>query len=137
MKRSTVYHIIGGFLVLSALILIMAGFSLLLPETFWKQIWFFKRDEYRQMLPYHILIGTGFWLLAIIMACAAIGWFKKLRWGWGLTIGIFVANGLGDAVRLIGGNYVEGSIGVCVTAGVIYYLTRPSVKMLFMGGRVF
>jgi len=128
------YEVIGYFLFLSMGILLVAGISLLMPETFWKQVWFFKKAEYRQMLPYRIWIGCGFWILAIILACAGIGWFKRLSWGWRLTVGIFAVNGLSDGVRLVMGNYVEGSIGVCITAGIIFYLTRPSVKKLFLRG---
>ena len=125
------YQVIGYFLAIAVLIVLMAGLSLLMPETFWRQIWFIKKDEYHQMLPDRILIGCGFSLLALIMAFAAIGWFRKKRWAWILTIGIFLINGLSDGVRLIMDSYVEGIIGVFVSAVVIYFLTRSSVKNIF------
>ena len=127
----TGYRIIGYFLCLSALILVAAGISMLFPGTFWSQIWSFKKMEYQQLLSYRLLVGCGFWTLAVIMTCAAIGWFRRRRWGRVMTMGIFVVNGLGDGVRLVSGSYVEGAIGVCVTAGIIFYLTRPSLKRLF------
>jgi len=109
----------------------MAGFSFILPETFWKQVWFIKQEEYQQMLQRRQLYGWGFWLLAIIMLLAVVGWFRKRCWGWFLTVGIFFVNGISDGIRLITGSYVEGGIGVCVTALIIYYQFRPSVKKIF------
>ncbi len=125
------YRIIGYFLLLAVLILLAAGLSLLMPGTFWKQIWFIKKAEYQKMLPNRLWIGWGFWLLAIIMAIAVTGWFRKRRWGWFLVIAIFMINGLSDAVRFVMGNYIEGSIGVCTTAGIVFYLLRSSVKNFF------
>ena len=62
-----------------------------------------------------------------------MGWFKKRYWGWILTLCIFGINGVGDGMRLIMGSYIEGGMGVCVTAAIIFYLTRPSMERLFSG----
>jgi hypothetical protein len=122
---------LGYFLILACLILVVAGISLFWPRTFWSQIWSFKEAEFQQMLSYRVLFGTGFWLLAIIMGIAAIGWFRRLRWGWVITLCIFIVNGMSDAARMFTGSLLEGAIGVSVTAIIIYYLTRPAVKAEF------
>ncbi|MDP4150510.1 MAG: hypothetical protein Q8927_07505 [Bacteroidota bacterium] len=130
-RISLISQAIGYFLILACLILVVAGISLFWPQTFWSQIWSFKEEEFRQMLPYRVLFGSGFWLLAIVMGMAAIGWFRRRRRGWLMTIGIFVVNGLSDGARMFSGSVLEGAIGVSVTSIIIYYLTRPAVRAEF------
>ncbi len=125
------YYFIGYFLILGVVILFSTGMSLFLPETFWSKIWFIKKPEYRQMLAYSVLIGCGFWMLAVVMGISAVGWFRKRQWGWVMTICIFLLNGLSDSLRFVTGNYIEGSIGVIITSCIIFYLTRSGVKRYF------
>jgi hypothetical protein len=45
------------------------------------------------LMPYRMWLGPGFLVLAIVMASASIGCFRRRIWGWWLAIAIFVING--------------------------------------------
>jgi hypothetical protein len=45
-------------------------------------------------MSYRMWLGSGFLVLAIVMASASVGCFRCRIWGWWLAITIFVINGL-------------------------------------------
>jgi hypothetical protein len=48
-----------------------------------------------------------------------------------MAIAIFAANGIGDATQIFTGRIVEGFIGLTVVVTIVFWLTRPRVKVAF------
>ena len=65
------------------------------------------------------------------MAATAVGLHLRCTWGRWLAIGVFTANGLGDAARGITGAVLDGLIGVAIASALVWWLTRPSVQAQF------
>jgi hypothetical protein len=130
-KRPATPILLGAFFAFAAIMACLASLSLLLPDIPLGLIWSFKRAEYAQLLALGPWVGWAFLLLAIAATLASYGSFRRRQWGWVLSLAIFAVNGLGDAIRLMTGAWVEGLIGVCVTAAIVVWLTRPSVRALF------
>ena len=112
-------------------ILIVSGISLLFPGTILDKIWVLNEPAYRQLLPFHRIVGGGFLALGLVSLFAGIGLLSGRKWGWWLVVIGFAANGMGDAVRFVTGDFLGGSIGLVVVAILLVYLTRPKVKGFF------
>jgi isoprenylcysteine carboxyl methyltransferase (ICMT) family protein YpbQ len=123
--------IIGLFLLVAPLILVVSAISLLVPGTWLDQIWVVNETGYNQMLPYRGLVATGFLALSVVIGLAGIGLLSGRKWGWWLTIIVFAANAIGDAVRFLTGDILGGSVGLVVVGLLLLYLTRPKVKDFF------
>lgn len=123
--------LIGWFLVISTGILFTASFTLFRPGTVVDLIWRVKEAEHAQLMDHRIVICAGFLALGLLMAATAYGWSRSRKWAWWLAIGIFIANGVGDATRLLQGQWPEGLMGVCITVLLVVYLTRAKVRGLF------
>jgi len=109
----------------------LAGASLLSPGGPLDWIWRVKPAEHEQLLLWGPAAGAFFLGLALIMALASFGAFARRRWAWPLALAIFAANAIGDAARIPSGAVVEGLIGVAVTAAILWWLARPTVRTLF------
>jgi len=83
------------------------------------------------LMPYRVWLGPGFLILAIIMASASIGCFRRRIWGWWLAVIIFLINGLSDAGQILIGHFREGGIGVAVAGFILFYLSQPHVRGAF------
>ena len=123
--------IIGLFLLMAPIILVVSAITLLVPGTLLDQIWVVNETGYRQLLPFRGLAGAGFLGLGVLIALAGIGVLKGRRWGWWLAVLVFAANGIGDAVRFLSGDFLGGTIGLVVVVVILFYLTRPKVKGFF------
>jgi hypothetical protein len=123
---------LGGFFAVAALITMVAAFSLLAPDTPLDEIWRIKPREHQLLLAMGLLASIGFLLLAVSMALASIGCFLRRKWAWHLALVIFLANGVGDGIRIITGEPLPGLVGVLVVGLVIFWLTREGVRRSFM-----
>jgi hypothetical protein len=65
------------------------------------------------------------------MVFGGIGLLQGRKWDWWLAVIIFVTNGIGDALRFGAGDFLGGTIGLCIATGLLFYLTRPRVKNFF------
>ncbi|HWB62237.1 MAG TPA: hypothetical protein VG603_01915 [Chitinophagales bacterium] len=129
--RLAAFYFTGFFLVFGVAMLLTSAFTLINPGTALDAIWQMNPKGHEQMLPYGMAIGIAFTLLAIVFAIAIAGWFKRRKWGWAIVVGIFVANGIGDATRIASGDLSGGLLGICVASVIVFYLTRPLFRQLF------
>lgn len=90
--------VLGLFFLLATAILLAAGTSLVLPGTALDAIWLLRPDRRAALTAWRA--GPAFLVLAVPMAAAAIGCFKRRPWARWLAIGILAVNGLGDAAQL-------------------------------------
>jgi hypothetical protein len=125
------FYLTGIFLSLAALLLLVAGITLVWPGTPLDAIWVVNKKSHVELTAYALWIGILFLTLSQVFVLTARGWFKQRKWGWLCTIAIFAANITGDAVRLVNGDFVGGLTGIVIVGLIILYLTRPRIKGLF------
>lgn len=125
--------LLGGFFAFACVMCALAGTSLLTPGGALDWIWLGKPEEHGLLLALGPRVGWGFLGLALAMAAASYGTFRRRRRGLWLAMAIFGVNAAGDAARIFSGALWEGVIGVAVTAAILWWLTRPRVRALFGG----
>ncbi|HEX3809436.1 MAG TPA: hypothetical protein VH000_09775 [Rhizomicrobium sp.] len=131
MFNKVIITLIAVFFAIATAILLVTGVALLWPGTFLDQIWHLNESRRALLMPYRIFLAPRFIIMALPMALASVGCFLRRRWGWWLTLAIFLVNGLGNAAQLFVGHIMEGMIGVGVAALLIAFLLRPRVRAIF------
>jgi hypothetical protein len=121
----------GIFLVFGACMASLAGLTLAFPGTALDRIWLLNPRAYKQLAPLGKVVGAVFLLLAIALATAAAGWFKRRVWGRRLAIAIIAIQIAGDSVNALSGHLIEGGIGVAIASALLFYLLRAEVKNAF------
>jgi hypothetical protein len=122
---------IGIFLFFGMTMAFLAGTTLLGPGTALDRIWVLNRRAHFQLAPLGPRVGLAFLLLAMTLAAAGVGWFRRKRWGWRLAVFIIGIQVLGDLLNLVRGDYLRGVTGVAIAGALFVYLCRPPVKALF------
>jgi hypothetical protein len=130
-RRSLGVFLIALFFAIATCILLGVGTALLLPGSKLEVIWKLYPARRAVLMPYRVWLGPGFLILAIIMASASIGWFRRRIWEWWLAVVIFLINGLSDAGQILIGHFLEGGVGVAVAGVILFYLSRPHVRGAF------
>ena len=127
---------VGVFLFFGSLMALLAGISLVWRGTALDQMWRLNPLAYHRLAPFGKLVGIPFLVLSALLALAAASWFKRLQWGWWLTVAIIATQVLGDAVNLFLGHLLEGATGVLVAGALLFYLLRPNTRSAFFSSRV-
>lgn len=112
-------------------VLLGAAAALALPGSGFETIWRLYPARRAVMMPYRVWLAPGFLALAIPMALASIGCFRHRKWGWRLAVAIFALSGLGDAVQIAMGRFLEGGVGVAAAGVTLFYLSRTGVRSTF------
>ena len=121
----------GMFLFFGATMAALAAVTLLWRGTPLDRIWSLNPTAYRQLAPLGTGVGLLFALLAVALAAAGIGWFRRSLWGWRLATAIIAAQIFGDIINSIRGDWRRGAIGVVIAAALLAFLLRPTVKNAF------
>lgn len=122
---------VGVFLFFGTCMALLAGVTLSWPGSVLDAIWRLNPNAYRQLVPLGRLVGIAFLFLAMTMAVAGIGWFKRKVWGWWLAVGILATQCVGDLANTFRGHMLEGAFGVAIAGALIFYLFRPGVRGYF------
>ena len=122
---------VAVFLFFGAAMASLAGATLIFPGTILDRAWRLNPVAYAQLAPLGAPIGIVFWLLAIILAVAAMGWWRRRRWGWILAVAIIAIQVLGDFVNLLRGDVLRGAFGVTIAGALLFYMTRLRVRAAF------
>jgi hypothetical protein len=123
--------LIALFFAIATCILLGVGTALLWPGSKLEVIWKLYPARRAVLMPYRVWLGPGSLILAIVMASASIGCFRRRIWGWWLAVVIFLINGLSDAGQILIGHFLEGGVGVAVAGVILFYLSRPHVRGAF------
>jgi uncharacterized membrane protein (DUF2068 family) len=122
---------IGAFFVFGATMAAYAAVTLLTPGTFLDALWVLNKQGHAQLAS----LGGGavllFAVLSLLLGLAAVGWFRRRRWGWMLGSAIIAINLAGDVVNLARGEGLKGAVGVLIAGLLLIYLMRPRVRNCF------
>jgi hypothetical protein len=122
---------IGVFLLVGAVMAFIAGTSLTKRGTALDRMWSLNWQAYNELAPLGKAAGLLFLSLAVGLALAAAGWFKRRRWGWQLAVAIIGTQVLGDFANIFFGRAVQGLVGVTIAGALLLYITRPYVRAHF------
>jgi hypothetical protein len=76
------------------------------------------------LMPYRGWLGSAFLMLAIVMASASIGCFRRRIWDWRLGVVIFPINGLSDAGQILIGHFLEGVVSALLSPALSFFTCR-------------
>lgn len=122
---------IGMFFVFGATMAAYAALTLLRPGTFLDELWALNKQAHIQLAALGRIAAIPFTIVSIALACAAVGWFRRRRWGWVLGTSIIAVNAAGDVVNLAIGEHLKGTVGIIIAGLLLFYLTRPGVRNYF------
>jgi hypothetical protein len=131
-KPARGFAAVGIFLLFGMSMAGLAGTTLLWRGTFLDRIWALNPTAYTQLAPMSRIIGAAFLFLAVALGGAAVGWFLRRLWGWGLAVAIISIQVVGDLMNLLRGDFVRGLIGILVAGALLIYLLRVDVKGTFL-----
>lgn len=109
----------------------LAGTTLAWRGTVLDRVWILNKAAYRQLSSAGRPVGALFFLLSAILATAAMGWFKRRLWGWGLAVAIISLQVTGDFVNLVRGDFLRGGAGLTIAGALLLYLLQPKVRATF------
>ena len=130
-NRPLGFAAIGALFVFGAAMATYAAVTLLIPGTFLDALWALNKRGHAGLA----LLGRGavllFAVLAVALALAAVGWFRRKYWGWMLAITIIAINATGDLINAAMGEWLRGAVGLGIAGLLLVYLTRPGVRNHF------
>jgi uncharacterized BrkB/YihY/UPF0761 family membrane protein len=130
--RPAGFTAIGTFFYFGALMATYAAITLLFPGTMLDRGWALNPTAHVQLLSLGRVMGVPFLVLAFALLFAAIGWFRRRRWGWNLGTAIIAVNMLGDLLNMFRGQPAKGAVGVAVAGLLLMYLLRRDVRQYFV-----
>jgi hypothetical protein len=122
--------LLGAFFVAATILLLVSAASLAWQGTNLDAIWAVAPDKLAVLAPHGPMVAIGFALLAVVMAVAATGVFRRREWARKLAIVIFAVNGAGDAAEAVTGQPVA-FIGVAVSGAIVLWLLQSAVRREF------
>ncbi|MGA9354702.1 MAG: hypothetical protein WBV46_13505 [Terriglobales bacterium] len=122
---------IGIFFIFGATMAAYAAITLILQGTFLDRLWALNKQAHAALLPVANISGPLFLILSAALAAAAMGWFRRLYWGWLLGLIIVAINAVGDLANLVRGEALKGAVGVVIAGVLLIYMSRTSVRNYF------
>ena len=122
---------IGAFFVFGATMASYAVVTLLFPGTFLDALWVLNKRGHEGLAALGALAAVPFLILSPTLALAALGWFRRRRWGWVLGVTIIGINMAGDLSQIVFGERLKGAVGVVIAGMLLVYMTRRGVRNYF------
>jgi len=122
---------IGAFFVFGATMAAFAAIILLIPGTFLDALWALNKQGHEGLAGLGRLAALPFVILSPMLGLAAVGWFRRRRWGWVLGVTIIAINMAGDLSQVVFGERLKGAVGVVIAGLLLVYMTRPGVRDYF------
>lgn len=119
------------FFLVGALISFLAGLSLLFPFTFFESMWRVNPRGHEGLL------RIGFWGVVLLFvasascAAAAVGLWRRTRWGHIVAITLIAINLLSDLINTVLGIEPRAIVGVPIALAILLYLRSRRVQNYF------
>jgi hypothetical protein len=127
---------IGVFFAFGAAMAACAGITLLFPTSPLDALWALNKRGHEELSSLGRLGAIPFVILSPTLALAAVGWFRRRRWGWLLGITVIAINMAGDIGQVLFGEGWKGVVGLVIAGLLLVYMTRPSVRNYFSRGHL-
>lgn len=124
----------GIFLFLGAATASLAGETLLWRGTVLDRIWALNPRAFQELAPFGTVAGILFLLLALVLAMAGVGWFRRKLWGWWMAVGIMATQVLGGLIHIATARFAQGAVGTAIPGLLLVYLLRRRVLAEFRRG---
>jgi len=108
-----------------------AAITLLVPGTFLDVLWGLNKRGHEGLAGMGRMAAIPFCVLSPMLALAAVGWFRRRRWGWVLGVTIIAINLAGDLGQIFFGERWKGAVGVVIAGALLFYLARHGVRSYF------
>ena len=108
-----------------------AAVTLLKPGTALDGLWALNKNGHAQLALLGKGAGFGFVVLSALLCAAAVGWFRRRRWGWLLGTTIIAINAAGDLINAATGEWLKGAVGVAIAGLLLAYITRSEIRNYF------
>ena len=105
-----------------------AAVTLAFPGTPLDALWALNKRGHEGLLWLGRIAAIPFVVLSVALACAAVGWFRRRRWGWVLGVTIIGINLAGDLSQVVMGEGLKGVVGVVIAGALLIYMTRPGIR---------
>lgn len=122
------------FFLVGTLLSFVAGVSLLFPSTSFEAMWRLNPRGHDG------LVRIGLWAAALLFAAsfacaaAAIGLWRRTRWGHATAITLIAINLLSDLANACIGTEPRAIVGVPIAFALILYLLSKRVRVFFKAG---
>ena len=124
------------FFLIGSLISFTAGVSLLVPGGFLEPMWRVNPHGHEGLL------RIGLWAVALLCAAsascaaAAVGLWRRARWGYIVAIVLIAINLLSDVANTVLGTEPRAIVGVPIALALLFYLMSRRVRNLFASNRI-
>jgi hypothetical protein len=108
-----------------------AAVTLLQPGTFLDALWVLNKQGHEGLAGLGRWAAIPFVILSPMLCLAAVGWFRRRPWGWGLGVAIIAINMAGDVGQIVFGERWKGAVGVAIAGLLLTYMTRAEVRSYF------
>lgn len=134
--RPPIITALGVFFLLGATISLIAGISLLRPNSFLQPIWQLNPGAHENLSRLSLWAVLLLSTVSLLCAAAAIGLWRGSRWGYWIAVGLLVTNLLGDVINVVLGTEPRAIVGVPIAAALLAYLIMSKkVRQFFGTGR--
>jgi uncharacterized membrane protein (DUF2068 family) len=130
-KRPLGIAALGVFFLVGSLLSFTAGLSLLVPRGVLESMWRLNPHGHAGLL------RIGLWGVALLFgasafcAAAAIGLWRRARWGHLVAIVLITINLLSDLANTILGTEPRAIVGVPIALALLFYLMTKRVRNYF------
>jgi hypothetical protein len=122
---------LGVFFLVGSLLSFIAGLSLLVPRGVLESMWRLNPHGHAGLL------RIGLWGVALLFgasafcAAAAIGLWRRARWGHIVAIVLITINLLSDVANTVLGTEPRAIVGVPIALALLFYLMTKRVRNYF------
>jgi hypothetical protein len=119
------------FFLAGMLLSFLGGVSLVFPSPFFEAMWRANPHGHNG------LVRIGVWAVALLFAAsiscgaAAVGLWRKARWGQVMAVALISTNLVSDLVNTISGAEPRAIVGVPIAAALLLYLLTKRVRDFF------
>ena len=120
------------FFLAGTLISFLAAVSLLVPSAFFEAMWRVNPRGHDG------LVRIGLWAVALLFAAsiscaaAAIGLWRRTRWGHGIAVALISINLLSDFANAVMGIEPRAIVGIPIAFALLLYLLSKRVRGFFI-----
>src|SRR5690242_21226482 len=96
-----------------------AAITLAWPGTPLDALWALNKEGHQGLVWLGKTAAILFVALSIMMAFAALGWFRRRKWGWVVGVAIISVNIAGDLFQVVVMHVWKGLVGVVIAGALL------------------